>query len=204
MFKEQKKRESFRDLTWIMENTLPKQPPEGFTAKIMVRLPEEKIPRRKFLFNQLFIHAIFSTNMKMSFRNPVTKKECSFYFFLTGFFYLILGLILMLGLSLSGGLNFPEWLTIQPIVGLLLAAELIILGIAVYKSGESAIRFTRIGIILYAALIILNGLVGTLYISVPVAIFFAAIFSITGLGITILLRMAIDSYYPENIYSEVR
>jgi len=78
----------------------------------------------------------------------------------------------MLGLSLSGGLRYPEWLTIQPLIGLLLAAELIVLGIAVYKSGESAIRFTRIGIVLYAALIILNGLAGALYIRIPAAILF--------------------------------
>lgn len=204
MFKDEKEWEHFRDLTGIMENTSTQQPPEGFTAGIMARLPEEKTARPQFFLKQLFGNSIFPTNLNIGFRNPVTKKECSFYFFLTGFFYLILGLILMLGLSLSGGLHYPEWLTFQPLIGLLLAVDLVALGIAVYKSGESAIRFTRIGIVLYAVLVILNGLVGTLYIRIPVAIFFAAIFSITGLGITILLRMAVDSYYPENIFSEVR
>jgi hypothetical protein len=107
-------------------------------------------------------------------------------------------------LGLPGGLHHPEWLTIQPIIGLLLAAELIVLGIAVYTNGESAISFTRVGMVLYAILIILNGLIGTLYIHVPVAIFFAAIFSLTGLGIAVLLGLAVDSYYPKTIFSEVR
>lgn len=204
MIKEEKEWERFRDFTGIMENTPPKQPPEGFTARIMARLPEEEVPRRQLFLKQLFGNSAFPTNLSIGFRNPVTKTECSFYFFLTGFFYLVLGLILMLGLYLSGGLHYSEWLTVQPFIGLLLAVELIALGIIVYTSGETAIRFTRFGVILYAALIILNGLIGTFLIRIPVAIFFAAIFSITGLGITILLRLAIDRYYPENIFSEVR
>jgi len=204
MFKDEKEWERFRDLTGIMENTSPKQPTESFTAKIMARLPEEKVARPRFFLKQLFGNSAFATNLNLGFRSPVTKTECSFYFFLTGFFYLVLGLILMLGLSLSGGLSYPEWLTMQPLIGLLLAVELIAMGIAVYTNGESAIRFARVGMILYAVLVILNGLVGTLYIRIPVAIFFAAIFSITGLGIVILLRLAVDNYYPENIFSEVR
>lgn len=205
MFKdEEKKWEHFRDLTGIMGNVPPKQPPEGFTMKIMARLPEEKATHRQLLFRQLFSNSVFATNLNTGFRNAVTKTECSFYFLLTGFFYLILGLIMMLGLPLPEGFYHPEWLTIQPLIGLLLAAELIALGIAVYANGESAVRFVRIGVLLYAILIILNGLVGTLYIRIPIAIFFAAIFSITGLGITILLRLAVDLYYPENIFSEVR
>ena len=203
MFKdEEKKWESFRDLTGIMENIPPKQPPEGFTMKIMARLPEEKATFWQLLLRQLFGNSAFATKLNIGFRNPVTKTECSFYFLLTGFFYLVLGLILMLGLP--GGLHHPEWLTIQPLIGLLLAAELITLGIAVYTNGESSVRFVRIGVVFYAILIILNGLVGTLYIRIPIAIFFAAIFSITGLGITILLRLAVDNYDPENIFSEVR
>jgi len=204
MLKNEKEWERFRDLTGIMENTSPMQPSEDFTAKVMARLPEEKVPRRRLLLKQLFGNSAFPTNLTLGFRNPVTKTECSFYFLLTGFFYLILGLILLSGLLLSGGLRYPEWLTIQPLIGLLLAAELIVLGIAVYTSGESAVRFARIGMILYAVLVILNGLVGALYIRIPIVVFFAAIFSITGLGITILLRIAVDNYYPENVFSEVR
>ncbi|GAB6267955.1 MAG: hypothetical protein STSR0002_06960 [Smithella sp.] len=205
MFKdEEKKWEYFRDLTGIMENTSPRHPPEGFTARIMARLPEEKATSWQLLLRQLFGNSAFPTNLNIGFRNPVTKTECSFYFLLTGFFYLVLGLILMLGLPLPEGFHHPEWLAIQPLIGLLLAAELIALGIAVYTNGESAVRFVRAGVLLYAILIILNGLVGTLYIRIPVAIFFAAIFSITGLGIAVLLELAVDRYHPENIFSEVR
>jgi len=44
MLKDEKEWERFRDLTGIMENTSPMQPSEDFTAKVMARLPEEKVP----------------------------------------------------------------------------------------------------------------------------------------------------------------
>jgi hypothetical protein len=201
---EEEKWARFRDLTEIMEKASKQLPPENFTMKFMARLPEEKVTSWQILLRQLLGNSAFPTNLNIGFRNPVTKKECAFYFLLTGFFYLVLGSILMLGLPLSMGLHHPEWLAIQPLVGLLLAAELIALGIALYMNGESAISFTRVGMVLYAILIILNGLMGTLYIHVPVAIFFAAIFSLTGLGIAVLLGLAVDSYYPKTIFSEVR
>jgi len=82
--------------------------------------------------------------------------------------------------------------------------ELTVLGIAVYTNGDSSIHFVRAGTLLYAALIILNGWLCVLYIKVAAAIIFAAIFSLTGLGIAFLLGLAVDRYYPETISSEVR
>ena len=55
------------------------------------------------------------------------------------------------------------------------------------------------GMAIYAALIILNFWIGVLYIHFPMAIF-----SMTGLGIAVLLGLAVDHYHPENIFSEVR
>lgn len=205
MFKdEEKKWASFRDLTGIMENVPPKQPPEGFTAKVMANLPERKANIRQFSFLRPFGIPVFATNMNIDFRSSVTKTECAFYFFLTGFFYLVLGLILMLGLPRTAGLSHPGWLAVQPLVGLLLAVELTALGIAVYTNGDSAVRFVRSGTLLYAALIILNGWLGTLYMQVPMVIFFAVIFSLTGLSIAVLLGLAVDRYHSETIFSEVR
>ena len=197
--KEEEKWESFRDLTRIMENVPPMHPSEGFTTKVMARLSEEKETVKSFSLRRLL-----STKLKLGFQPFITKKEFAFYFLLSGFFYLIMGLILMLGLPLPAGISPMGWFAIQPLVGLLFAAELTAIGVAVYKKGDSAVYVAQIGTVLYAALIILNGWVGTFYVHVPVAIFFAAIFSMTGLGIAVLLGLAIDRYHPETIFSEVR
>ena len=97
-----------------------------------------------------------------------------------------------------------SWLSFQPLFGLLLAVELTTIGIILYRKGDSAIRFVRLGTVLYAALVILNFFIGALSVNVPAAIFFAMFFSITGLGIAFFLRLALDRYYPANIFSEVR
>lgn len=195
---EDEKWEQFRDLTEIMENAGQKQPGEDFTAKVMSLLPEEMETEQPFSLGRLF-----PTDFNFGFRNSVTKTECAFYFFLTGFFYFILGLIMMIGLPLPVMIRNNGWLSIQPLFGILLSSGLIALGIVLYKKGESAIRFVRIGTILYVALIILNGWIGTLYIEFAASIFFVAVFSLTGLVFAVLLGLALDHYSPETIFSEV-
>ena len=200
MFKRKDKNwQQFSDLTEIMENAEQKRPAEDFTAKVMARLSEQKETAQSFSLERLF-----STNLNFGFRNSVTKTECAFYFFITGFFYFILGIIMMIGLPLPVMMQNNGWLSFQPILGLLLAAELTVLGIILYKKGDSAVRFVRIGTLLYAALIILNGWIGTLYIGFAASAFFIAVFSIAGLVFAVLLGLALDHYNPETIFSEVR
>lgn len=188
----------FHDLTEIMERTLPKQTPNDFTSKVMSRLSEEKEDMHTFSFRRLF-----PTSLNFSFSASVTKTECAFYFFLTGFFYFILGLIMMIGIPLPAIMQNNGWLSFQPFFGILLATELTIIGIFLYKKGESAIRVVRIGTLLYAVLIILDLGIGTLYIKTMTAVFFIAVFSLTGLALALLLKMAIDHYHPETMFSEV-
>lgn len=197
--KEDKNWEQFRDLTEIMENADKKQASDNFTSEVMARLSEEKETIQSLSFTRLF-----PTNLNFGFSNSVTKTECAFYFLLTGFFYFILGLIMMIGLPLPAVMQNNGWLYFQPLFGLLLAAQLTIIGIVLYKKGDSAIRLVRIGTLLYAALIILNFGIGTLYIQTAAAIFFIAVFSMTGLSLAVLLRIAIDNYQSETIFSEVR
>jgi hypothetical protein len=147
---------------------------------------------------------LFKKNIDIGFSNYVTKAECAFYFFLTGFFYLVLGGILMLGLPMPVIISSNGWFSYQSLFSLFIAAQLSFMGIAVYINGDSIVRFIHAGIFLYAGLIILNFFIGALSVNVPVAIFFAMIFSMAGLGIAFFLGLAIDRYYPSAIFSEVR
>ncbi len=189
----------FHDLTEIMERTLPKQTPNDFTSKVMSRLSEEKEDMHTFSFRRLF-----PTSLNFSFSASVTKTECAFYFFLTGFFYFILGLIMMIGIPLPAIIHDNTWLSFQPLFGLLLAVELMTIGFLFYKKGDSAVHLVRIGTLLYAALIILNFGISAIQVQIPSAILLVAIFSMAGLGIAFLLGLAIEHYRQLNIYSEVR
>jgi hypothetical protein len=201
MFIEEKEKLArFRDLTEIMEKAHRQEYPEGFTARVMARLPEQAV--RRFSFRRIFRTPAFTTDLTLGFRRPVTKKECAFYFLLTGFFYLVLGFIMMFGLQRFAGLLHPGWLSVQPLFGLLLAMGLAALGLVLYTDGRAAVRVARVGTALYAALVFLNGSIGALWTQVPVAVFFAAIFSLTGLGMAAFLGIAVDRYTPKTNSSQ--
>jgi len=174
-------------------------PPADITMKVMTQILEEKenVPVR-------FFRQLFSSNYNFGFQSAITRKECAFYFLLTGFFYFIMSLIMLIGLPLPKIHTNNHWLSFQPFLGMLLSFGLAAIGIVFYKKGYSAIRFVRRGTLLFTALVILNYWIGTLYIQFQVALFFIAIFSITGVVFAFLLRMAIDHYRPANILLEVR
>lgn len=191
--------EQFRDLTEAMEHAEPKKPPEHFMLDVMTKLADEKRTTDYFSMSRLFL-----AHLNVGFQNSVTKTECAFYFLLTAFFYFILGLIMMIGLPLPAIMQNNSWLSFQPLFGLLLAAELTTIGIVLYKKGDSAFRFVRMGILLYVALVVLNYGMGAFYIQPVAAIIFVAVFSMTGLVLAVLLRLAIDHYHSEIVFSEVR
>jgi hypothetical protein len=200
---EEEKSARFRDLTEIMEKAPQQESPEGFTARVMARLPEGKATVRRFSFRRPFGIPAFTTDLTLGFRHPVTKTECAFYFLLTGFFYFVLGVILMIGLKrLTAGLPVAGWLEIQPVFSLLAALCLMALGVALYMDGDAAVRAARIGAMVYAGFVILNGWTGAISAHVPAAVFFAALFSVTGLGMAAFLGIAVDRYTPETISSQ--
>lgn len=197
--KEDEKWKPFSDLTDIMENAGSKHPPDNFTAKIMTRLSAEKETTQVFSFTQTFFPSIH-----FGFHRYVSKTECAFYFFLAGFFYLILGLIMVMGMPLPVVMENNRWLSVQPFFGILLAVQLIAIGLVFFKKGNSAIRIVRMGTTLYAALVILNFWMGTLYVQFSVVILYISIFSLAGLSIAYWLGLAIDYYQLFDISSEVR
>jgi len=204
MFKgEEEKWARFHDLIQMMKNVPPNRPPESFTANVMARLSERKANVRQFSLRQLFGIPAFTTNLTIGFRSSVTKTECAFYFLMTGFFYLVLGLILMFSLQqLTTGLPVVSWLKIQTVFYLLAALCLMVLGAAFYTAGAVAVPVARIGTVLYALLVILNGLTGVISTHVPAAIFFSAIFAVGGVIMAALLGIAVDHYAPESISSQ--
>lgn len=178
-------------------------PPDGFTARVMARLPERKAAIRQFSLRRLFRTPVFTTDLTFGFQRPVAKTECAFYFLLIGFFYFILGIILMIGLKpMTASLPVTGWFGMQPVFSLISALCLIAIGVGLYRDGHTAVWVARIGTLLYAVLVILNGWIGIVSTHVSVAIFIAAICSVTGLGMAFFLGIAIDRYAPENIYSQ--
>ena len=151
----------YKDIIYLMETTPEVPVPDGFTQSVMARLTEAELPYWLRLSRVLGQGTTFDLDLHLGFRKQVSKTECAFYFLLTGFFYLVLGFIMMFGLQrLMAGLPVASWLKIQPVFDLLAALCLMALSVALYMDGAPAVRVARIGTVLYAVLVILNGWIG--------------------------------------------
>lgn len=192
-----------QDIINLIKSKPSIEPPADFTVRVMARLPEEMETVRRFSFRRPFRTTAFTTDMTFGFRRPVSKTECAFYFLLTGFFYFVLGVILMIGLKrLTAGLPVAGWLEIQPVFSLLAALCLMALGVALYMDGDAAVRAARIGVTVYAGFVILNGWTGAISTHIPAAVFFSTTFAVAGVMMAAFLGIAIDRYIPETISSQ--
>jgi len=189
----------FKYLTEIMQKTPQREVPADFTNDVMADITADK-----HIYPAFSREHLSSTGFTSGFQRFVTRIECSFYFFMTGFFYFILGVILLTGFWMAGDFNPKGWLAFQPFFSILLAVILSLTGTIIRKNGESAVPFVRAGIILYTVFVILNGWIGALTLNIPSAMFLMMIFSAAGLSMAFLLGLAMNRYRQENTFSEVR
>ncbi|RPJ12801.1 MAG: hypothetical protein EHM30_12595, partial [Desulfobacteraceae bacterium] len=119
----------YKDLINLMEAT-PKAPvPDNFTQNVMERIT---------LFNpsEAVVQSRWAQILSVS--NP---RDCSFCFFITGFFYLIMGIILMLGFKAIGsGISATDWISLQPSLTIGAAMWLLALGMLLIMDGRIGIK----------------------------------------------------------------
>ena len=88
---------------------------------------------------------------------PASVLELASCFFLTGFFYLVLGLSLYLGIySLGLGSSTIDWLKYQPIIAFFIAFSFITVGFILLKKTRLAFRIANLSIFCYILLAIIN------------------------------------------------
>jgi hypothetical protein len=146
------------------------EPPASFTDNVMRRLPDRNpgilLAVASFLY-QLYNYALAPDGDRAS---GLTRRECSFYFFITGFFYLIVGIILMIGLQgISSGMAAMEWIKLQPHLTIGAAIWLIALGVVLMLDGSVGIRAARYGALLYIFFAVVNGILMRTYLHIPFA-----------------------------------
>ena len=156
---EEEKWEQFRDLTEIMEKTPRQEPPDGFTAIVMARLPEGKGAVRGFSFWRPSWNQAPTAYLSSLFRLPATKTECAFSFFLAGVFYLVLAFVLFLGMrNLSGDIAGSSWLRVQPFIGFFLALWFFAFSILLRGRWSASLTAARIAVFIYLEIILINGM----------------------------------------------
>ena len=130
-------------------------PSQKFTHNVMQHLSESGIrPRRTSYVSSL------RSQSKMFLKRlivPASTLELASCFFLAGFFYLVMGLSLYLGIySLSPGTSTISWLKYQPIIALFIAFSFIIVGYILLKNTRLAFRIANLSIFCYILIVVIN------------------------------------------------
>jgi len=158
------------------------EPPADLDARVMARIesikPDLWSRAREFLLQPVDTRIDF----KRAFSGSVSGSECSFYFIMAGFYFLIVGLILLFGIGRFGGeWLMVRWVRMQPHVALTTAVWLVVLGVFILKDGEVAARVARVGTVVYIVILLLDAVAIHLTVGFPLALVF--LFSFIGTGI---------------------
>ncbi len=182
--------EAFQDLIRLMEMTPSVDPPAGFTETVMkkVATAKETAPWRRRLL---------SVFCSLPGRWPLPAGECAFYFWLTGFFYLIAGIVALGGYHAA---TIPEnawpWLKIQPAVIIASAIWLFFLGLALLGRGHATKEMVRYGTIFFIVFTLVNGMLITFTLRTPAAELFLIGFTAGGVFMGLILARAVSRLIP--------
>jgi hypothetical protein len=190
---EEEKLARFRDLTEIMEKAPRQASPEGFTARVMARLPEQDAGLLFKLKRALTAQAGEGFNFGWAWEiGAVSKTECSFYFFITGFFYLIIGIVAMMGLKeISSAMAAMDWIGLQPHLALGTAIWLFALGVVLMLDGSAGIKAARYGTLFYIFSAVVNGILMRPYLHIPYAGIFIIGLVVTSALMGVMLALAV-------------
>jgi hypothetical protein len=159
-----------QDIIDIIKSAPAIQPTASFTDNVMQRLPDRYpdilLAAGSYIY-QLYNKALEPDGDRAS---GLTRRECSFYFFITGFFYLIIGIIMTLGLQgISSGMVAMEWIKLQPHLAIGSALWLLALGGLLMMDGNAGIKAARYGALLYIFFAVVNGILMRIYLHIPFA-----------------------------------
>ena len=146
--------EKYKKIIEMMRRERPVMPPADFTERIMTQISAlQPFPPSLTGALLIYLKGIFP-DLKTG--NLESNSECSFYFLLSGIFYLVLGAVLSLGLS-GTSLIMMRWIRWQPELMLMISLLFITLGFALARGGKAVLRTVKSGTFFYILIAIVNG-----------------------------------------------
>jgi len=170
-------------------------PPENFTENVMRHILHDQ-PGLVERFRQILLRPDGSMFAPRGFLSPAsTRGECAFYYIIAGTFYLVLGLVLMVGLRGGNGeITLTPWSRIQPQLMIAAAFWLFGLGGILFLSGRTKMEVAKIATVIYILLVFLSGAVMITLYRMPVLMASSALFVISGVILGILLYQNISIF----------
>jgi hypothetical protein len=89
----------------------------------------------------------------------ISRADCALCFILSGFFYLVVCIVMMIGFEPgSSGLPVESWWRLQPFFTLCYAVGLTLIGALVFLNRQITHRLARLGIMIYFSFTLVNGI----------------------------------------------
>jgi hypothetical protein len=183
----------YKHLIHRMEATSKAPVPDLFTERVMGRIMELDEGIWAKVKRAVYIPAAADAYARWAQRYAITTpRECSFCFFISGFFYLIMGIMLMMGFrALGSGMAATDWIALQPHVTFGAAIWLMALGALLIMDGRIAVKIAQYGTLLYIFFTVVNGVLMRPYLHIPYAGIMLTGFVGTGVIMGIMLVLAV-------------
>jgi len=144
-------------------------PPSDITQQVMDRLVDEQ----KLSFLHQLKKAGLSLYLGENNETSISKAACSFYYMMTSFFYLIIGIVSITGIKkINLELADITWIGLQPYFAIGTAIWLFALGIVLKIDGQAGINAAKYGTMLYIFLAVVNSILLQSYLQIPYTIIF--------------------------------
>jgi hypothetical protein len=187
--------EKFADIIEQIKKQKTMNPPESLTDNVTGRLPHKYpgiLSIAAFVYHlymQVYMH-VFETDGSQE--DGITCRECSFYFFITGLFYLIMGIVLMMGLQgMDSGTAMMKWIKLQPYFTMGTAIWLLALGAILMMDESIGIKIAKYGTLLYIFCAVANSILLWPHLRIPYAGIFITGLAATGALMGIMLVRAV-------------
>lgn len=179
----------------IITRTAQVDPPDDFAQSVIKRLKkEENAPVfRKILLEPHYV----SLEMNTLFSGKLLPRGQIYLILLTGFFYLIAGVVLALGLRWMPETYLHEWIRNQAFAAFFSTGVFMLLW-ASLKRGNANFTFLRIVSFFYIAAVILNFKFTSSFFTVPLSVILS-LFSM-GLGLLTICLLVFGSAFRGKEY----
>lgn len=179
---------TFEAILTLIKSSAPATPPPDFTRNVMRRLSERNTSRRQSISDRLKV-SIGQLTL------PATAMEVATCFFLSGFFYLVLGISLHVGLkSLGADPSATGWFYYQPHLAVLIAMGFTTVGFLFWKNNRLAFRIANLTTIFYVLFSIVNSVQAQSISSRPFSISGVLSFSAGTILVGIFLAVTVNNF----------
>ena len=186
--------DEFRHMIRIARNTQQLIPPDDFTHRVMGRI---SAPRQNFFFKIKGILSDIPSSWEGKFpQRKITGTDCSLCFLAAGYFYLIVGIVFILGLKkIHTEVMIPQWIMLQPKFVLVTAFAFVAVGILLMRRNIFSIRVAYVITSFYIGIVLINGMIAYKFCDIiPISILGILCFTSAGILMGLFLSGILQRY----------